>query len=122
MIAIAYLTIVGGACGLFGLYLLSRRVALLLTGNRAAGEFVRFERRHRHFYPVVKFEAHDGQTYEFVGGAGHSRQPPIARKYTVLYPPHAPTQAMLYGLLNYWAAPIAFLILSAGAIVAAVQQ
>jgi hypothetical protein len=121
MIGAIYLYVVGGSLGLFGLILSYRRIALFITANRAVGEFVRFEESgvsNTYYYAVIKFEAQDGKTYEFTGGAGHST-PGIAQKYIVLYPPNNPSKAMLYGLLNYWAAPICFLILSGAAFFAA---
>jgi len=122
MIAAIYLYTVGVSLGLFGLFLAYKRIALFISANRAVGEFVRFE-EHRgvnntYYYAVIKFEAQDGKTYEFVGGAGHS-SPGEAKQYTVLYPPDNPSKAMLYGFLDYWAAPICFLILSGAAFFAA---
>jgi hypothetical protein len=125
MIGAIYLYTVGVSLGLFGLFLATKRIALFISANRAAGEFVRFEEQRSlddtYYYAVIKFEAHDGKTYEFTGGAGHSH-PCVAKKYTVLYPPNDPSKAMLYGFLNYWAAPLCFLLLSGGALLAAQRQ
>lgn len=120
MIGVLYLYTVGVSLGLFGLFLASKRIALFISANRAVGEFVRFDQKGRHFYATVKFEAANGNTYEFTGGAGRSPKPArAAKKYTVLYPPDNPSKAMLYGFLNYWAAPLCFLILSGAAFFAA---
>lgn len=109
---------------MMGFVILWRRITLFFFGSRATGTFVRWETRGirgKYFHPVVSFTAHDGITYEFIGGPGHTRKK-IKSSYSVLYPATNPEKAMTHCLISYWAAPPFFFILAAGAAVAALNQ
>lgn len=104
-----------------GIVILWMRINLFFFGSRAIGTFVRWETRGirgQYFHPVVSFVAHDGATYEFVGGPGRTRKKSKS-SYRVLYPPKEPEKAMTHCFISYWAAPAVFFILAAGAAVAA---
>lgn len=107
-----------------GLVILWRRIDLFIFGCRASGTFVRWESRgirRQYFHPVVSFQAHDGQTYEFIGGPGGTRKKQKS-SYHVLYPAEKPEKAMTHCFLSYWAAPPMFFILAAGTAVALVNR
>lgn len=124
MADIIYLTCLSLACLVMGLVLSWKRVALFLKGRRTTGQFVRWELgglKGQYFHPVVAFVAEDGKRYEFVGMPGSSRKWKQA-SFTVLYPAGDPDKAMIHSLLGYWAAPLAFFMFAAVAVVAAWQQ
>ena len=124
MLAIIYLSTVAASCAVIGLYLLFKRVSLFTSAYRSTGYFVRWEQRglrKLYNYPVIRFQAHDGQEYEFVGEPGTSSQRK-KEKYKVFYPPENPQAAMIHSFMAYWLAPIAFFILAAGAAAAAIKQ
>jgi len=124
MLSVIYLTTVSSVCTGMGLYLLVKRIALFTTAYRATGYFVRWEQRglrRLYNYPVIRFQAHDGQEYEFVGEPGTSSKN-RKEKYKVFYPPQNPSSAMIHSLMAYWLAPIVFFILAAGTGAAALKQ
>jgi len=110
MITIIYLSTVGSVCAFLGVYFLWKRLQLYFSGRQSVGSFVRWETsglRNQFFHPVVKFSAHDGREYEFVGMPGSSRKRE-REKYHVLYPENNPQAAMVHGLLAYWTLPLIF--------------
>jgi hypothetical protein len=124
MLGTIYLAVVSVVCAVFGFVLLWRRIALFLSGGRTSGSFVRWHEsglRRKSYAPVVRFVGRDGVEREFVGGPAATRvkERPY---YPVIYPLQEPEKAMVYTFLAYWAAPLAFFILAAGAAVAAWQQ
>ena len=122
--AIIYLSLVSIACGGMGLFLLWKRITLFINANRTVGDFVRWEQRglrKTYYYPVVRFEANDGNVYEFIGGLGATSKKARAR-YAILYPPGNPQAAMIDGFAAFWLAPLAFFVLAAGAAAAAIHQ
>lgn len=124
MLAFIYLVIVASITAVMGVVILLRRISLFTRGARATGVIARWESRGVHkiyYHPVVRFTAHDGDEYEFIGGPGNTRKKEKST-YGVIYPPNAPEEAMLLSFLAFWAAPPAFFILSAGAAVAALQH
>lgn len=123
MLGFVYLVLVSTITAMMGTVLLFRRVSLFTRGVRARGEFTRWElrgARRVYYHPVVKFTAHDGKEYEFVSGPGSTRKKERG-VYGVIYPPGAPGKAMVLSFLAFWAAPLAFFILSVGAAFAAFQ-
>ena len=124
MLSVIYLTSVSVVCAGMVIYLLFKRIALFASAYRASGYFVRWEQRglkRMHNYPVVRFQAHDGQEYEFVGEPGTSSKRE-KKEYRIFYPPDNPKAAMIHSFMAYWLAPIVFFILAAGAGAAALQQ
>ena len=124
MITVIYLSTVSAICGGIGLFMLWKRIAVFVKANRAAGYFVRWEQRglrKMYYYPVVRFQAMDGNEYEFVGEPGASTKTD-KKQYSVLYPNDMPQAAMIHSFLAYWLAPIVFFILSAGMAAAAFKQ
>jgi len=124
MLGIVYLLSVSTIMGVMGLVILWRRCSLFIHGARATGQFVRWELRGlrgEYFYPVVAFQAHDGKAYEFTGGSGSTTKKE-EKSYRIVYPPDHPEKAMILSFLAFWAAPLAFFALSAGAAAAAWQQ
>lgn len=124
MLGFVYLIVVASITAVMGVAILFRRISLFTHGARATGKFYRWENRgvrKAYYHPVVRFTAHDGKEYEFVGGFG-STQKKERSAYRVIYPPGAPEKAWVLSFLAFWAAPPAFFILSAGAAVAAYQQ
>lgn len=122
MIGALYLSIVALGCAGAGVFLLVKRITFFLSAKRAIGRVVRWEPQgvgKRHYYPVVRFMAEDGNEYEFTGGPGYSA-PTQMRCCTVVYPAENPQVAMAGGLLAYWAAPFAFLLLASAAGFAAI--
>jgi len=121
MISLVYLTLLSATAGGVGLVILWRRVRLFAQGERASGEFVRWQGNGRKlFHPIVTFEAQDGKRYEFWGPGSSSK----ARKksYRVIYPPQQPEKAMVLSFWGFWAAPPVFLVFSAAAAVAAISK
>lgn len=116
-----YLSAVSAILGGFAAYLVWRRMAFLLFAERADGQFVRWQRKGRHNYPVVRFMSRDGQVCEFVGGIGSSSQPGYDR-FKVLYPPGNPDKAMIANFLHFWGAPLCFLLMAGVAAYAAADQ
>jgi hypothetical protein len=109
-----YLLIVAIVTAIMGVVILARRISLVMRGVRAAGAFARWEvrgLRKKYYHPVIRFTAHDGEEYEFVGGPGR-RKKVEGKSYKVIYPRNAPDKAMVYSFLSYWAA---------GAILGAIQ-
>lgn len=119
-----YLGVIGSLMLVMGLVLLYRRVALFVRGVRTEGVFLDWEARglrRIYYYPKVGYVAADGETYVTHTGAGSSVKKE-RRRYTVIYPHDAPSKGHLYSFLDYWAAPLAFFVLAAGAGVAFFQQ
>lgn len=124
MVGFIYLGMVAIVTATLGVVVLVRRVSLVTRGACATGHFVRWETRgirRRYFHPVVRFRAHNGKDYEFIGGPG-SRAKKKEAAYKVIYPPSAPEKAAVFSFLAFWAAPPAFFILSAAAALAAFHQ
>lgn len=124
MLGFIYLSLVATILAIMGTTILFRRISLFIHGAQASGTLVRWEAhglRKKYFHPVVRFIAHDGTEYEFVGGPGRTKKS-AERSYRVIYPSGAPNEAMVYSLLGFWVAPFAFLILAAGTTFAAIQQ
>lgn len=124
MLGFVYLIVVATTTAIMGAVILFRRISLFMEGARATGTLIRWEIRgvrRTYYHPVIKFTALDGKQYEFVGSPGSTKRKERS-EYGVIYPSSAPEKAMVLSILAFWAAPAAFLILSAGAAVAAFQQ
>lgn len=97
--------------GCIAAYLVWKRMAYLLHAERAEGQFVRWERRGRHNFPVVRFTTRNGQACEFVGGMGSTSQPDYDR-FKVLYLLDNPEKAMIGNFLHFWGAPLVLLFMA----------
>lgn len=121
MLGFVYLIIVSRVTATMGVVILCRRISLFMRGARARGIFTRWESRGvriTYYHPVVRFTANDGREYEFVGCPGSTKNKERST-YEIVYPSNAPEKALVLSFLAFWAAPPVFVILSAGAAIAA---
>ena len=103
-----------------GLYLLWLRISFLISSTKTEGKLSGWKETgtlggglKSYWYPIVSYEASDGKTYEITGVAGSSRKPAyeMGHPFPVLYAPAHPEAGFVFTFLNYWAAPLAFMLL-----------
>jgi Protein of unknown function (DUF3592) len=115
-----YFALVGIACLIASVFLLVRRLGVMLAGARATGVVVGFVTSEDDgtvtYSPKVEYPDDQGRKHTFSSGAGGTqRKPPIGSEVMVRYAPDAPDRAYIVSFLHMWAAPIAFFVLGVGA-------
>lgn len=109
-----FLLINGLALFCCGVFLLGRRISLLVTGIKVDGKLIDWEPRGRiaHYHPVVEFQTEDGSLHRVTGMGGYSTIPKWQIDYKVIYRENEVSSAMVYSFLQFWAGPLMFLFLS----------
>lgn len=96
--------ILGLACILGAIYQLHRSTHLLVSGRAADGVIIRNEKstgRSTVYYPVARFTADDGRTYESKGHSGtYPAEYEINDRVPVHYDPAQPTNAYIGSFLG----------------------
>ena len=116
-----YFIVLGTLCILMAVWLLIRRLRVLLAGCQTEGYIVSHETRESedslHYLPVVLFRDSQGREHRFTSVAGKAvRSPSIGDKVSVRYLESAPTLAYINTFLHMWAAPTAFVVLGVAGI------
>src|SRR5262245_43553993 len=118
----AYFAFVGVACLGLATYLLSRRLLAQLRGGVATGRVVghasRTDEDAVYYLPIVEFSDSRGLSRRFTSAAGSSRRSPaVGATVSVRYLAQDPGVAYIQSFLHMWAAPLAFVVLGAAALV-----
>ena len=118
-----YFALVGIACLIAAAFLFVRRFGVALGGTRATGVVVDFVPSEDDgtvtYSPKVEFHDDQGRKHTFSSGAGGTqKKPPIGSEVMVRYASEAPDRAYIVSFLHMWAAPVAYLVLGVGALLA----
>lgn len=118
-----YFLLVGVACLATAAWLFARRLSVSFAGARAVGKVVGFvsgeDDGSIYYQPKIEFHDDKGRVYTFVAGSGSTRRgPPIGTEVPVRYDPYSPGTAYVVSFLHMWAAPLAFVVLGLGALLA----
>ena len=111
-----YITFVGTLCLVTAVWLLTRRLRVLIAGRVTEGHVVSHETRESEdslfFLAVVSFIDLQGREHRFTSIAGRSMQSPnIGDRVPVRYLESTPKLAYIGTFLHMWAAPIGFSVL-----------
>jgi hypothetical protein len=113
-----YIIFGGALCLVTAVWLLIRRLRVLIVGCLTEGHVVSHETRESEdslfFLPVVSFIDTQGREHRFTSVAGRSmRSPNIGDRVPVRYLESTPKLAYIGTLLHMWAAPVGFAVLGA---------
>jgi hypothetical protein len=108
-------------------WLVARGWLLVANGITVRGRVVTHEKRSAedsgYYVPVVMFIDRHGSQHRFTATAGWPRpRPAVGTAVTVRYLPQSPDRAVIVSFLHMWAAPLAMLVLGAGALLGYLQS
>ena len=116
-----YFVTIGCLCLACALWLLVRRLRVLIYGSVALGRVVAHEARESDdemsYLPVVLFTDGTGREHRFTSVTGSSaRSPSVGKQVRVRYLSSNPRLAFVGSFLHMWAAPLALGVLGAAGI------
>ena len=117
----AFLTVIGIAFLALAAVTFLRRLSVALRGASAFGHVRGHEERKTEdgvsYMPIVEFADSVGNVHRFTSLAGGGRRTPaVGTRVRVRYLPGDPKVAYIQSFLHMWAAPLAFAVLGAAAL------